>query len=91
MIATATQNVHRLPQRFSGFADVDTNSGLSYADEEESKYHTPPMENSTPLPVLPPCCQRNTLMTGPFLGEIEEETGGPIVRGAAFDLLALEV
>lgn len=38
-------------------SQVDAHSNLEYANEGEGEFHTPPVENNTPIPVLPPCCQ----------------------------------
>ena len=59
---------------------MDASSELEHADEEEDKYLAPLMKNTSPLPVLPLCCQGNTLTTCPALQEIEEESRGPIVN-----------
>ena len=52
--------------RGEGSADVPfelEDDALEYAEDED--YHTPPTENSTPIPVAPPCCADSVPVPGP--------------------------
>ena len=51
---------------------------LSYASARASEYIAPPLENSIPLPIPPPCHPCGSTTTAPAVEEIVKEPAGAI-------------